>query len=86
MLRGLLVGFTLALAVGGLTHAGTTVVDATFVIGFVLGAIASVTERQEAQRTRVNQLAARQERQARLIADAIAERDARQQLGEYNTN
>lgn len=51
-------------------------------IGLVWAFLTRDSEDDETRRIR--QEAAKQERQARLIADAIAEREARQQLGEFS--
>jgi hypothetical protein len=68
---------------GGL-GAGETICAVALILGAIVGYGTEKQDQEEKEQRRVNQLAAQQERQARLIADAIAERDVRQQSGEYN--
>lgn len=75
--------FTVATAGLG---AGEAITLLVCVVGGTVGYVTEKWDQEDRRQRYIDQEAAKQERQARLIADAIAEREARQQLGEFTTS
>jgi positive regulator of sigma E activity len=83
LVQGIIFGFVTLLIVGAVNMPAPWDVLAVF-LGTLLGYLLAADEQRDRRQRRIDQEAAQQERQARLIADAIAEREARQRLGEFN--
>lgn len=85
IVKAILWGFIAAIVVGALTQ-DTLIVTAAIAFGAAVGYGDELMNQDNRRHEQARQAAARQERQARLIADAIAEREARQRLGEFETS